>query len=109
MHNEPLKITLEFYNKKISTKIDHSDLELEGYCLSFYAYKDIEKLEKFIINYTKIKDKNNNMYTRSEQTEHFKELINDLENKDDRIALLWALTNSKKINRRQFKDYIKIL
>ncbi len=29
MHNEPLKITLEFYNKKISTEVDHSDLELE--------------------------------------------------------------------------------
>ena len=44
------------------------------------------------------------MKTRSEQTEHFKDLINDLENKNDRIALLWALTNSKKINRRQFKE-----
>jgi len=29
MHNEPLKITLEFYNKKISTQVDHSDLTLE--------------------------------------------------------------------------------
>ena len=28
MHKEPLKITLEFYNKKISTQVDHSDLEL---------------------------------------------------------------------------------
>jgi len=28
MHNEPLKITLEFYNKKISTEVDHSDLTL---------------------------------------------------------------------------------
>ena len=28
MHNEPLKITLEFYNKKISTEVDHSDLKL---------------------------------------------------------------------------------
>ena len=28
MHNEPLKITLEFYNKKISTQVDHSDLKL---------------------------------------------------------------------------------
>tara|TARA_R110000772_G_scaffold28601_1_gene71996 strand:- start:14 stop:187 length:174 start_codon:yes stop_codon:yes gene_type:complete len=26
---EPLKITLEFYNKKISTEIDHSDVKLE--------------------------------------------------------------------------------
>lgn len=51
----------------------------------------------------------NNMYTRSEQTEHFKELINDLENKDDRIAMLWTLTNSKKINRRQFKELINKL
>lgn len=60
MQNEPLKITLEFCNKKISTEIDHSDLELEGYCLSFYAYKDIEKLENFMSRYTSIKDKNNN-------------------------------------------------
>jgi hypothetical protein len=29
MHNKPLKITLEFYNKKISTQVDHSDLELD--------------------------------------------------------------------------------
>ena len=28
MHNQPLKITLEFYNKKISTEVDHSDLKL---------------------------------------------------------------------------------
>ena len=28
MHNKPLKITLEFYNKKISTQVDHSDLKL---------------------------------------------------------------------------------
>lgn len=26
---EPLKITVEFYNKKISTEVDHSDLTLE--------------------------------------------------------------------------------
>ena len=26
---EPLRITIEFYNKKISTEIDHSDLTLE--------------------------------------------------------------------------------
>ena len=29
MHNEPLKITLEFYNKKISTEVDHSDLTID--------------------------------------------------------------------------------
>ena len=29
MHNKPLKITLKFYNKKISTQVDHSDLELD--------------------------------------------------------------------------------
>ena len=29
MHNKPLKITLKFYNKKISTKVDNSDLTLE--------------------------------------------------------------------------------
>jgi hypothetical protein len=29
MHNQPLKITLEFYNKKISTEVDHSDLKLD--------------------------------------------------------------------------------
>ena len=29
MHKEPLKITLEFYNKKISTQVDNSDLTLE--------------------------------------------------------------------------------
>jgi hypothetical protein len=26
---EPLKITIEFYNKKISTEVDHSDVKLE--------------------------------------------------------------------------------
>lgn len=26
---QPLKITLEFYNKKISTEVDHSDVKLE--------------------------------------------------------------------------------
>lgn len=29
MKKEPLKITLEFYNKKISTEVDHSDLTLD--------------------------------------------------------------------------------
>jgi hypothetical protein len=29
MHNDPLKITLEFYKKKISTEVDHSDLTLD--------------------------------------------------------------------------------
>jgi hypothetical protein len=29
MSKEPLKITLEFYNKKISTQVDHSDLTFE--------------------------------------------------------------------------------
>ena len=29
MHNEPLKITLEFYNKKISTEVDSSDLTID--------------------------------------------------------------------------------
>ena len=29
MHNEPLKITLEFYNKKISTEVDRSDLTID--------------------------------------------------------------------------------
>ena len=29
MHKEPLKITLEFYNKKLSTQVDHSDLTLD--------------------------------------------------------------------------------
>ena len=29
MHKEPLKITLEFYNKKISTQVDNSDLTLD--------------------------------------------------------------------------------
>ena len=49
------------------------------------------------------------MKTRSEQTEYFKNLISDLEDKNDRIALLWTLTNSKKINRRQFKELINKL
>lgn len=49
------------------------------------------------------------MKTRSEQTEHFKDLIRDLENKNDRIALLWTLTNSKKINRRQFKELLSVV
>ena len=47
--------------------------------------------------------------SREKQTEHFKELIHDLENRNDRIALLWTLTNSKKINRRQFKELINKL
>ena len=29
MHKEPLKITLKFYNKEISTQVDHSDLTLD--------------------------------------------------------------------------------
>ena len=29
MSKEPLKITLEFYNKEISTQVDHSDLTFE--------------------------------------------------------------------------------
>ena len=29
MHNKPLKITLKFYNKKISTQVDHSDLGID--------------------------------------------------------------------------------
>ena len=29
MKIEPLKITLKYYNKKISTEVDHSDLTLE--------------------------------------------------------------------------------
>ena len=29
MHNKPLKITLKFYNKKLSTEVDHSDLTLD--------------------------------------------------------------------------------
>jgi len=28
MQKKPLKITLQFYNKKISTQVDHSDLKL---------------------------------------------------------------------------------
>ena len=43
------------------------------------------------------------------KNEYLKNLITDLENKNDRIALLWALTNSKKINRRQFKELLKTL
>ena len=49
------------------------------------------------------------MKTRSEQTEYFKNLISYLENKNDRIALLWTLTNSKKINRRQFKELLNTI
>ena len=49
------------------------------------------------------------MKTRSEQTEFLKDLIADLENKNDRIALLWTLTNSKKINRRQFKELFEAI
>jgi len=29
MHKEPLKITLNYYNKEISTQVDRSDLTLE--------------------------------------------------------------------------------
>lgn len=29
MHKEPLKITLKFYDKEISTQVDHSDLTLD--------------------------------------------------------------------------------
>ena len=46
------------------------------------------------------------MKTRSKQTEYFKKLLHDLKNKNDKISLLWSLTNSKKINRRQFKELI---
>ena len=35
MHNKPLKITLEFYDKKISTEVDHSDLKLDVTSLPF--------------------------------------------------------------------------
>lgn len=49
------------------------------------------------------------MKTRLEQTEHFKDLINNLENRNDKIALLWTLTNSKKINRRQFKELLSVI
>ena len=49
------------------------------------------------------------MTTREKQTEYLKELIHGLENKNDRIALLWTLTNSKKINRRQFKELLNII
>jgi len=43
------------------------------------------------------------------EVQRFKELIQDLESKNDRIALLWTLTNSKKINRRQFKELLNII
>jgi hypothetical protein len=29
VNNEPLKITLKYYNKEISTQVDHSDLTLD--------------------------------------------------------------------------------
>tara|TARA_R100000951_G_C2591081_1_gene165039 strand:+ start:519 stop:686 length:168 start_codon:yes stop_codon:yes gene_type:complete len=29
MTKQPLKITLKYYNKKISTQVDHSDFKLE--------------------------------------------------------------------------------
>ncbi len=29
MNKEPLKITLKYYNKKISTQVDHSDVKLD--------------------------------------------------------------------------------
>jgi len=43
------------------------------------------------------------------ETQYLKDLITNLENKNDRIALLWTLTNSNKINRRQFKELLKTL
>ena len=46
------------------------------------------------------------METRKKQTKHFKELMCDLECKNDKVALLWSLVNAKKINRRQFKELI---
>ncbi len=49
------------------------------------------------------------METRKQQTEHFKDLMNALEIRNDRIALLWSLVNAKKINRRQFKELINCL
>ena len=49
------------------------------------------------------------METRAKQTERFKRLMYDLEDKNDRIALLWSLVNAKKINRRQFKELINCL
>ena len=45
----------------------------------------------------------------TDRLEVFKELIQDLESKNDRIALLWTLTNSKKINRRQFKELLNTI
>ena len=49
------------------------------------------------------------METRSKQTKHFKGLMYNLEDKNDRIALLWSLINANKINRRQFKELINCL
>ena len=49
------------------------------------------------------------MKAREKQTEYLKQHMHDLENKNDRIALLWTLTNSKKINRRQFKELINTI
>ena len=49
------------------------------------------------------------METRAKQTEHFKGLMYGLEDKNDRIALLWNLVNANKINRRQFKELINCL
>jgi len=49
------------------------------------------------------------METRKKQTEYFKELMYNLEDKNDRIALLWTLVNAKKINKRQFKKLINCL
>ena len=43
------------------------------------------------------------------EVQRFKELIQDLKSKNDRIALLWTLTNSKKINRRQFKELLNTI
>ena len=43
------------------------------------------------------------------EIQYLKDLITNLENKNDRISLLWTLTNSKKINRRQFKELLKTL
>jgi hypothetical protein len=49
------------------------------------------------------------METRKEKTKGFKNIFLYLEDKDDRIALLWTLVNSKKINKRQFKELLDCL
>lgn len=49
------------------------------------------------------------METKKTQTENIKLFMIKLNNKEDKINLLWKLINNGKINRKQFTDLINVL